>query len=131
MQHSLLFYLLSIYFRPSLQSRSFSGRLTCADISVNPPPTPSIGDKIMLFYVLCSLTKNQNAPRPSEHPPVRGKICQNVQVGSKAANTKPLHSIQTGSPREITLGQQYNVGEKPIVILYTYINRHAGTPEKQ
>ena len=29
---------------------------------------------------------------------------------------------------EITLGQQqYNVGEKPTVILYTYINRHAGT----
>ena len=25
----------------------------------------------------------------------------------------------------ITLGQQYNVGEKPTVILYTYINRHA------
>ena len=22
--------------------------------------------------------KNQNAPRPSEHPPVRGKKCQNV-----------------------------------------------------
>ena len=31
---------------------------------------------------------------------------------------------------EITLGQQYNVGEKPTVILYTYINRHAGTPEE-
>ena len=31
---------------------------------------------------------------------------------------------------EITLGQQYNVGEKPTVILYIYINRHAGTPEK-
>ena len=30
-----------------------------------------------------------------------------------------------------TLGQQYNVGEKPTVILYIYIiNRHAGTPEK-
>ena len=30
---------------------------------------------------------------------------------------------------EITLGQQYNVGEKSTVILYTYIiNRHAGTP---
>ena len=29
------------------------------------------------------------------------------------------------------LGQQYNVGEKPTVILYTYINRHAGTPEKR
>ena len=24
-----------------------------------------------------------------------------------------------------------NIGEKPTVILYTYINRHAGTPEKQ
>ena len=36
-----------------------------------------------------------------------------------------------GSPMEITLGQQYNIGEKPTVILYTYINRHAGTPEKQ
>ena len=30
----------------------------------------------------------------------------------------------------VTLGQQYNIGEKPTVILYTYINRHAGTPEK-
>ena len=25
-----------------------------------------------------SLKKNQNAPRPSEHPPVRGEKCQNV-----------------------------------------------------
>ena len=32
----------------------------------------------------------------------------------------------------VTLGQQYNIGEKPTIILYTYIiNRHAGTPEKQ
>ena len=31
----------------------------------------------------------------------------------------------------VTLGRQYNVGEKPIVIMYTYINRHAGTPETQ
>ena len=30
----------------------------------------------------------------------------------------------------VTLGQQYNVGENPTVILYTYINRHARTPEK-
>ena len=31
---------------------------------------------------------------------------------------------------EITLGQQYNnVGEKPPVLLYAYINRHAGTLE--
>ena len=31
----------------------------------------------------------------------------------------------------VTLGQQYNIGEKPIVIRYTYINRYAWTPEKQ
>ena len=31
----------------------------------------------------------------------------------------------------VTLGQQYNIGENPTVVLYSYINRHAGTPEKQ
>ena len=31
----------------------------------------------------------------------------------------------------VRLGQQYNIGEKTTVILYTYVNRHAGTPEKQ
>ena len=28
----------------------------------------------------------------------------------------------------VTLGQQYNVGKKPTVIPYTYINRHAEPP---
>ena len=28
----------------------------------------------------------------------------------------------------VTLGEHYNVGEKPTVILYTYINRHAEPP---
>ena len=31
----------------------------------------------------------------------------------------------------VTLGQWYNVGEKPTVIMYTYINRHAGPPNKR
>ena len=30
----------------------------------------------------------------------------------------------------VTLGQQYNIGEKPTVMLYTYINHHAGTPDE-
>ena len=34
------------------------------------------------------------------------------------------------TPVVVTLGQQYHVGEKPTVILYTYINRHGGTPNK-
>ena len=33
---------------------------------------------------------------------------------------------------EITLGQQYIMpGRSPPVILYIYVNHHAGTPEKQ
>ena len=36
-------------------------------------------------------------------------------------------NILTGSPMVVTLGQQYNVGEKSTVKLYTYINRRAGT----
>ena len=29
----------------------------------------------------------------------------------------------------VTLGQRYITGEKPIVMLYTYINRNAGTSD--
>ena len=32
---------------------------------------------------------------------------------------------------KVTLDQQYNIGEKPtVVILYTYFSRHAGTSSK-
>ena len=40
---------------------------------------------------------------------------------------KSYASIMDISLMKITLGQQYSVGEKPTVILYTYINRHADT----
>ena len=33
-------------------------------------------------------------------------------------------------PDAVTLGQQYNIGERSTVILYTYINHHAGTPKQ-
>ena len=37
-------------------------------------------------------------------------------------------AFKRGSPMMVvTLSQQYNIGEKPTVILYTYINRHAET----
>ena len=39
--------------------------------------------------------------------------------------------VSKGFPNVVTSGQQYNIGEKPTVILYTYINRHAGTPKPQ
>ena len=34
--------------------------------------------ELYVCFVFCCLKKNQNAPRPSEQPPVRGKKCQNV-----------------------------------------------------
>ena len=36
--------------------------------------------------------------------------------------------VSNGFPNITTSGQQYNIGEKPSVILYTYINLYAGTP---
>ena len=52
--------------------------------------------------------------------------------GIKGCKIQNLFMAFKRVPRmQITLGQQYNVGEKPTVILYIiYINRHAGTPEK-
>ena len=37
--------------------------------------------------------------------------------------------VSKGFPNVTASGQQYNIGEKPSVILYTYINLHAGTPK--
>ena len=39
--------------------------------------------------------------------------------------------VSNGFPNVTTSGQQYNIGEKPSFILYTYINLHAGTPKPQ
>ena len=39
--------------------------------------------------------------------------------------------VSKGFPNVATSGRQNNIGEKPSVILYTYINLHAGTPKPQ
>ena len=39
--------------------------------------------------------------------------------------------VLKGFPNGITWGQQYNIGEKPTVSLYTYINHHVGTPKQK
>ena len=39
--------------------------------------------------------------------------------------------VPKGFPNVTTSGQQYNIGEKPSAILYSYINHHAGTPKSQ
>ena len=53
-------------------------------------------------------------------------------MGTLAVETKPLHGIKRVPHGNVTTaGQQYNVGEKPSVTLYTYINLYAGTPKPQ
>ena len=39
--------------------------------------------------------------------------------------------VSKGFPNVTRSGRQYNIAEKPSVILYTYINLHAGTPKPQ
>ena len=85
-----------------------------------------------------SLKKIQNAPRTSsEHPPQSGGgKCQNALGGVKGCKYKTSSWHLNGFPMIyiiVTLGQQYNIGEKPTdILLYTYIiNRHTGRPEKQ
>ena len=80
---------------------------------------------------LLFLKKNQNAPRPYEHPPVREEKMSKCLAGMKGCKYKTSSWHLNGFPDGNNIGsQQYNVGEKPTVILYAYNNRHAGTPEQ-
>ena len=79
------------------------------------------------------MKKNQSAPRPSEHPPVMGEKMSKRLGGIKGCKYKTSSWHLNRFPMQITLGQQYNVGEKPTVILYIYINhiqRIGCQPEK-
>ena len=49
------------------------------------------------------------------------------QQKTRLEASKPPTVFTTALIMVVTLGQQLNVGENPPVILYTYINRHAGT----
>ena len=93
------------------------------------PSFPGSRPRFFIAIQIQYLKKQQNVPRPSEHPPVRGgKIAKTFRWDQRLQ----IQNLFMAFKRvvEIALGQQYNVGEKPTVILYTYINRHAGTPEK-
>ena len=75
------------------------------------------------------LKKNLNASRPSsEHPPVRAKRVKTFRCDHRLQKQNLFMAFK--SPMVVTLGQQYNPGEKPTVMLYTYINLHEGTPDK-
>ena len=50
--------------------------------------------------------------------------------GNIGCEDKKNHGIKSGSPMVVSLGLHYHVGEKSTIILYTYINGHAETPNK-
>ena len=69
--------------------------------------------------LLC-LKKNQNAPRPSEYPPVRGVKMSKRLGGIKGCKYKIFSWHLNGFPDGNNIGStKYNVGEKPTVMLYT------------
>ena len=73
--------------------------------------TTKTNQKQCSLCVCVFLKKNQSTPRPSEHPPVMG--------GGNVKTFRWDQRLQIQNLfMQITLGQQYNVGEKPTVILY-------------
>ena len=77
------------------------------------------------------LKKNQNAPRPSRHPPVMGEKMSKRLGGIKGCKYKTSSWRLNGFPY---VWWYHWVNSKTAiiaVILYSYNNCHAGTPEKQ
>ena len=82
---------------------------------------------LLTMYYNVSSKNNQNAPRPSEHPPVGGEKMSKRLGGIKGCKYKTSSWHLNGFPDGNNIGQQYNVGEKPTVILYitlTAMQRH-------
>ena len=126
-------YLTSLYFEESTLVYSSISLMCChlpiitieklSEVTRSFRPIGGLHEVAFPYY----LKENQNAPpRPFEHiPQSGGKMSKRLGgvIGCK---------YKTSSWHLVTLGQQYNIGEKPTVILCTYINRHEGTtPEKQ
>ena len=72
-----------------------------------------------------------NASRPSEHTSIRGGNVKTFRWDHRLQIQNLFLVFKRFlSPVVMTMGLQYNIGEKPTVMLYTYINRYAGTPDK-
>ena len=78
----------------------------------------------------CCLKKNLNACRPSENPRVKGKNAKTLRWDHRLQSQISLWHLN-GFPYGSNNGPTVYVGEKPTVILYIYIDRHAGMPDKK
>ena len=68
------------------------------------------------------LNKNQNASKTSEHAPNQwGNTVEKYIWGHRLNARQLLMGFNVVPRRVVVYDQQYNVGEKPAVILYTYI----------
>ena len=77
--------------------------------------------------------KNQNAPRPSEHPPVMGKNMSKRLGGIKGCKYKTSSWHLNRFPDADNIGSTvYNVGEKPtvvvVVVFFTLTDRASTIP---
>ena len=64
-----------------------------------------------------------NASKPSDQSKGLG--------GNIGCSDENLYMVIKGFPTVVTQDQQFKIGEKPTVVLYTYINRHVGTHARQ
>ena len=88
-------------------------------------------------------TEETTVTQQVSHRPIKCQSRLWSQRGTKKVNgshhgNNPLLRDQQGSKSRQKVMRLYkqwhrphNIGEKPAVILYTYVNRHEGTPEKQ
>ena len=77
--------------------------------------------------------KNLNAPRPSEHPPVRGGMSKRVGgiIGCKYKTSSWYSNY--GFPYGSNMGSTNSImsGRSPTLYCTLTINRHAGIPDKE
>ena len=73
-----------------------------------------------------------NKPQGSSERVLPWQITMDQLIFASLSHTHYWYEVgMLKVPALVTLGQQYNIGEEPTVILYTYINRHAGTRNKK
>ena len=104
------------------------------------PPSPRVDRDTMhasSAYSIPQIARRTHSSAVSG-PTFDGCSCRWTRSASMPASLLNLSSTMrsiaaknTLNSMVVTLGQQYNVGEKTTVILYTsYINRYAGTPDR-
>ena len=104
--------------------------MRCQIFSLSPPPCSADHERAGLATVFVE-RKIWTRLDLLSTPQSRGEKMSKRLGGIIGCEYKTSSWHLNGCPDDSNIGsQQYNVGDKPTVTLYTYINRHAGTPDK-